>query len=491
MTSAGGLVPLVDAAEHPASSAPLRVLPPGCAPPRRSRSRAASATQSRSTWAGPAPTCAWSRAACRSRPRRGRSAGSPIRLPALAIHTIGAGGGSVAAPGCRWCAGGRPARARAPIPDPRATGGAATAADGDRRRPRARPHPCRPRRSPGSGASSVDAARAALQRGRGDRRRGDRGGGRGDGTRGPGGERRAGCRSPRPRAGGVRRRRSAPRVLDRGPRSACAPVVVPPRAGVFSAVGLLCAPEQRELVQSWATPCATEGLAGARAATSPIGSGALLAGWRTSTSWLDCRYAGQSHELTVRGDRRLPGRARAAQRVRAARCAGRGDRAAGTCHVPGAVDARRPAGVDRGPTVRGPAVVAEPDCTVWIPAGWRADAGTERRMGRAAAREPGRAADPRSRDSRRSPTRWARCCGAAAFSPNIKERADCSAALFTAAGELLAQAEHIPVHLGSMPASVTAAIDHRDPCADAAQRPVRGWHPPQRPHDGRRRCSQA
>jgi N-methylhydantoinase B/oxoprolinase/acetone carboxylase alpha subunit len=45
-----------------------------------------------------------------------------------------------------------------------------------------------------------------------------------------------------------------------------------------------------------------------------------------------------------------------------------------------------------------------------------------------------------------------------AFSPNIKERADCSAALFTAGGELLAQAEHIPVHLGSMPASVAAAI---------------------------------
>ena len=47
----------------------------------------------------------------------------------------------------------------------------------------------------------------------------------------------------------------------------------------------------------------------------------------------------------------------------------------------------------------------------------------------------------------------------AAFSPNIKERADCSAALFTANGELLVQAEHIPVHLGSMPASVRAAID--------------------------------
>jgi N-methylhydantoinase B/oxoprolinase/acetone carboxylase alpha subunit len=47
----------------------------------------------------------------------------------------------------------------------------------------------------------------------------------------------------------------------------------------------------------------------------------------------------------------------------------------------------------------------------------------------------------------------------AAYSPNIKERADCSAALFTASGELLVQAEHIPVHLGSMPASVAAAID--------------------------------
>ncbi|HEY2302103.1 MAG TPA: hydantoinase B/oxoprolinase family protein [Acidimicrobiales bacterium] len=47
----------------------------------------------------------------------------------------------------------------------------------------------------------------------------------------------------------------------------------------------------------------------------------------------------------------------------------------------------------------------------------------------------------------------------AAFSPNIKERADCSAALFSPDGELLVQAEHIPVHLGSMPASVRAAID--------------------------------
>src|SRR3954452_17693393 len=47
----------------------------------------------------------------------------------------------------------------------------------------------------------------------------------------------------------------------------------------------------------------------------------------------------------------------------------------------------------------------------------------------------------------------------AAYSPNIKERADCSCALFTPDGTLLVQAEHIPVHLGSMPAAVRAAIN--------------------------------
>ena len=49
------------------------------------------------------------------------------------------------------------------------------------------------------------------------------------------------------------------------------------------------------------------------------------------------------------------------------------------------------------------------------------------------------------------------------LSPNIKERADCSAALFTPDGEMLAQAEHIPVHLGSMPASVRACLDRFEP----------------------------
>src|SRR5258708_13437094 len=45
-----------------------------------------------------------------------------------------------------------------------------------------------------------------------------------------------------------------------------------------------------------------------------------------------------------------------------------------------------------------------------------------------------------------------------AFSPNIKERRDYSCAIFDAAGEVVAMGDHMPVHLGSMPMSVRAAI---------------------------------
>ena len=49
-----------------------------------------------------------------------------------------------------------------------------------------------------------------------------------------------------------------------------------------------------------------------------------------------------------------------------------------------------------------------------------------------------------------------------AFSPNIKERRDYSCAVFDAAGEVIAMGDHMPVHLGSMPMSVRAAIDDLD-----------------------------
>ena len=47
----------------------------------------------------------------------------------------------------------------------------------------------------------------------------------------------------------------------------------------------------------------------------------------------------------------------------------------------------------------------------------------------------------------------------ASYSPNIKERRDFSCAVFDASGKMISQAAHIPVHLGSMPLSVAAAIE--------------------------------
>src|SRR5438477_1330115 len=55
-----------------------------------------------------------------------------------------------------------------------------------------------------------------------------------------------------------------------------------------------------------------------------------------------------------------------------------------------------------------------------------------------------------------------------AHSANIKERRDASTALFDRRGEMVMQAEHIPVHLGAMPAAVQAVLDE-------AHEPERAW----------------
>jgi len=55
-----------------------------------------------------------------------------------------------------------------------------------------------------------------------------------------------------------------------------------------------------------------------------------------------------------------------------------------------------------------------------------------------------------------------------AHSANIKERRDASTALFDAGGQMIMQAEHIPVHLGAMPAAVAAV-------AGESQAPGRSW----------------
>ncbi|TML57682.1 MAG: hydantoinase/oxoprolinase family protein, partial [Actinobacteria bacterium] len=163
-----------------------------------------------------------------------------------------------------------------------------------------------------------------------------------------------------------------------GPLHACAiagalgmaAVVVPPRAGVLSAVGLLGSPRQRELVRSWPVPSVHDELDRALAALAAEARAAVGAGAEVETA-VDCRYAGQSHELTVRSiaefddeHRRRNGYARPGAPIEVVAL-----RAAARQSSP--VDALPPPG-DRRPA-KGPCVLAEPDCTVWVPDGWHAD----------------------------------------------------------------------------------------------------------------------
>jgi 5-oxoprolinase (ATP-hydrolysing) len=67
-----------------------------------------------------------------------------------------------------------------------------------------------------------------------------------------------------------------------------------------------------------------------------------------------------------------------------------------------------------------------------------------------------------------------------AYSVNIKERLDFSCALFDADGQLIANAPHMPVHLGSMSESIKTVIA-RNP-ADAAGRRLRAERPVPRRH---------
>ena len=118
-----------------------------------------------------------------------------------------------------------------------------------------------------------------------------------------------------------------------------------------------------------------------------------------------------------------------------------------------------------GEEIAGPAICELPEATLAVPPGWTGvvdDAGTIV-LERAACMT----LDPIDLQVVTGALRAA-CeeMGAAlvrsAHSANIKERRDCSSGLFDAAGEMVMQAEHIPVHLGAMPAAVAAVLgeDH-------------------------------
>ena len=163
-----------------------------------------------------------------------------------------------------------------------------------------------------------------------------------------------------------------------GPLHACAiaealglvAVVVPARAGVLSAVGCLTAPRQHDLVRTWAGGADHAGL-DAALQTLADEARTALPGAEVTTS-VECRYAGQSHELRVASPaafaaehERRNGYARPETPVEvvAIRATARLASALRPADLP--VTARS-AGV-------GPLVIAEPDCTIWVADGWRAD----------------------------------------------------------------------------------------------------------------------
>ena len=104
-----------------------------------------------------------------------------------------------------------------------------------------------------------------------------------------------------------------------------------------------------------------------------------------------------------------------------------------------------------GRRVDGPAIVEEYDSTTYLPPGWSLAVN-----GEVLAREPARMSDPITVEIIKSALVYASeemgiAVRNSAYSPNIKERLDHSCALFDRVGRLIAQAEHIPMHLGSLP----------------------------------------
>jgi N-methylhydantoinase A/oxoprolinase/acetone carboxylase beta subunit len=313
-------------------------------------------------------------------------AGFPIRLPSLDVHTIGAGGGSLAAidPGGALQVGPRSAGAR-PGPACYGLGGTEpTVTDADLIAGRLPADLVLP------GLGPVDGAAAAVAL--------DRAGISAEGVI-------AVVDAAMTQA--VRRvtveRGVDPRDLalvafgGAGPVHACsvaealgmAAVIIPPRAGVLSAVGILGSPRQADVVRSWPRPDDHRGLEAALVALADearhqVAAGAGCRGLDPLSveapvsveTAVDCRYRGQSHELTVptveefpEEHRRRNGYVREAAVIEVVAL-----RARAWVASPVELGALPPAnaGVNARLPTAGPVVLGEPDCTVWVAPGWQA-----------------------------------------------------------------------------------------------------------------------
>ena len=502
MTSAGGLVPAGAAAERPAA---LVLSGPAGGVLAGAHAAAANGFPDAVTFdMGGTSTDVCLVLDGRPAPASEREvAGLPVRLPSLDVHTIGAGGGSIArlddggallvgprsagavpGPACYGRGGVEPTVTDADLVAGRIPAGAAFPGLGAldaRRRPTRRstrraspPTGCSPwstrpwRRpsgsSPSSGASTRGTWRWSPSAGRG---------------------------------------RCTPAPWPR--RLGMAAVIVPARAGVLSAVG-----------HPRRTPAGRPGAVRPRPAR-PRGRGGDA--WRRrcgSEAVSDRRWSPRSARPSRRVPRvvvrlplrrpepraaggrpgGVPRRAPAAQRLRPARPPRRGGGGAGPGWLPSPVRARRPAGarpVRRGRPGR--------DRRAGLH-----DLGARRLGGRAGRRRcagaaavagaGGRAGEPRARlaagpdrPAHRDRHRDGRGAAAQRVQPQHQGAGRPLRRPVHPEGELLVQAEHIPVHLGSMPASVAAAIERFGPGTPSWEALVDASGPVRGPGEHGRSCS--
>jgi N-methylhydantoinase A/oxoprolinase/acetone carboxylase beta subunit len=364
MTSAGGLVPLADAARLPAA---LLLSGPAGGVLAAAAVAAANGARDAITFdmGGTSTDVCLVRGAV-PEPAPGKLVGGfPIRLPSLDVHTIGAGGGSIAFIDAGGALVVGPQSAGA-VPGPACYGRGGTAAtvtdanlvlgripvDG----------------LPGLGSLDIGAAQAAIDRA---------------GVEAEGVVTVVNANMERALRAVSVERGVDPRGLalvafgGAGPLHACAladalgmsRVVVPARAGVLSALGMLGAPRARELVRSWAGGDLDRALrALSDEARALVGRDAVV-----STA-LDVRYTGQSHEITVdslddfhdeHASRNGYSRPDAPVEIVAVRARAR---------IASPLDVTSLPVLSRDLAV-GPAVIAESDCTIWVADGWRARLG--------------------------------------------------------------------------------------------------------------------
>jgi N-methylhydantoinase A/oxoprolinase/acetone carboxylase beta subunit len=374
LTSAGGLVPLADAAARPAAL--LLSGPAGGVAAGATAAVAAGYPDAVTFDMGGTSTDVCLLLDGRPAPAAQRSVGGfPVRLPSLDVHTIGAGGGSIAGidSGGALVVGPRSAGA-SPGPACYGRGGREpTVTDADLVTGRI----AADTDLPGLGVLDLAAAESALRSA----------GATAEGVLAVIDETMVQAVRAVSVARGVDPRGLALVAFGgAGPLHACAvagalgmpAVIVPPRAGVLSAVGILGASRQVDLVRSWGGGSSVAGLDEALTALGAEAADALGANAVVDVA-LDCRYEGQSHELTVPAVSSFPAeherrngyvRPGAVVEVVALRASARLAPVVDVAALPDVAvgSARRPSEV-----VVGPAVLAEPDCTVWVAPGWRAE----------------------------------------------------------------------------------------------------------------------